>query len=71
MNQAVLDRAFAALADPTRRAALYRQVATMEQDSPPGLMLWQGAEFDALSPKIAGYDPAFDLLRLDKIDLSQ
>ena len=57
--------------DPTRRAALYRKVATMEQDSPPGLMLWQGAEIDALSPKITGYDPAFDLLRLDEVDLSQ
>ena len=72
-DPAIVDVARAATAepDPTRRAALYRKVATMEQDSPPGLMLWQGAEIDALSPKITGYDPAFDLLRLDEVDLSQ
>jgi peptide/nickel transport system substrate-binding protein len=70
-DPAIVDVAKSATAetDLVKRAALYRQVATMEHDSPAGLILWQGAEFDALSPRITGYDPAYDLLRLDEIDL--
>lgn len=70
-DPAIVDVAKRATAetDLEKRAALYRQVAEMEYESPAGIVQWQGAEFDALSPKITGYDPAYDLMRLDEIDL--
>ncbi|MBM3515773.1 MAG: hypothetical protein FJX59_18975 [Alphaproteobacteria bacterium] len=70
-DPAIVDVAKRATAetDLEKRAALYRQVAELEYESPAGIVQWQGAEFDALSPKITGYDPAYDLMRLDEIDL--
>ena len=62
-------KAAMAESDADQRAALYRQVAAMEQDSPPGILLWRGAEFDALKKNITGYRPAYDLLNLHDVDI--
>ncbi|MDX2142180.1 MAG: ABC transporter substrate-binding protein [Rhodospirillaceae bacterium] len=56
--------------EPEKRAALYRRVAQLEHDSPPGIVLWQGVEFDALSKGISGYEPAYDTMRLHLIDIA-
>lgn len=52
-----------------KRAEIYRTIAAMEQESPPGILLWRGAEFDAIRKSIVGYAPAYDLLNLQDVDI--
>jgi ABC-type transport system substrate-binding protein len=55
--------------DPAKRARLYARIETLERENPPGLLLWQGVEYDALSKGIVGYAPAQDFMNLHTIDL--
>ena len=48
--------------DLDKRKSLYAQVAKMERNSPPGILLWQGVEFDALGPKVKRFAPALDIV---------
>lgn len=52
-----------------KRAALYRQIAAQEQQSPPGLFLWQGLDYDGLGPKVKTYTPFQDVLNVHEWDL--
>ena len=52
-----------------KRAALYRQVARMELQSPPGLTMWQGLEFDGLGPRVKTYTPFLDVVNIHEWDL--
>ncbi len=63
----------AALAEnnAAKREVLYRQVAKLERENPPGIMLWQGVEFDGLARGITGYAPVFEDLRLQLIEKKQ
>lgn len=54
--------------DATKRLALYKEVARLERESPPGIILWQSMEFDALAKGISGYAPVFEDLRLHLIE---
>lgn len=54
--------------DPERRLALYRKVARLERDNPPGIVLWQGVEFDGLGRGVTGYAPVYEDLRLHLIE---
>ncbi len=60
----------AALAEnnAAKRLALYMKVARLERDSPPGIMLWQGMEFDGLARGVSGYAPVYEVLRLHLIE---
>jgi peptide/nickel transport system substrate-binding protein len=55
--------------DPVKRAALYARIEKLERDSPPGILLWQGVEYDALAKGVTGYAPAQDFMNLHTIDL--
>lgn len=55
--------------DLEKRRALYAEVARREQESPPGILLWQGVEFDGISPKVKTYSPVQDVLNLHEWDL--
>ena len=57
--------------DLTKRAALYRRLAQLEQASPPGIILWQGLEFDALGKDVSGYAPYPDYLNLHLVDITR
>jgi peptide/nickel transport system substrate-binding protein len=56
----------AALAEhnAAKRLELYKKVATLERENPPGIILWQGMEFDGLARGVTGYAPVFEDLRL-------
>jgi peptide/nickel transport system substrate-binding protein len=51
-----------------KREALYRQVAKLEHENPPGIMLWQAVEFDGVARGITGYAPVFEDVRLHLIE---
>jgi peptide/nickel transport system substrate-binding protein len=53
-----------ALDQTTAEAALpfYHAVAAHERDDPPGLILWQGVDFDALADGLTGYAPVQDVM---------
>jgi peptide/nickel transport system substrate-binding protein len=69
-DPAVLPALKAALAenDAAKREALYRQVAKLEKENPPGIMLWQGMEFDGVARGVTGYAPVFEDTRLHLIE---
>jgi peptide/nickel transport system substrate-binding protein len=58
-----------AATDLDARRGLYAAVARAEQESPPGLLLWEGVEFDGLSKRVAAYTPFLDLMNLDQWDV--
>ncbi|MBL8645286.1 MAG: ABC transporter substrate-binding protein [Rhodospirillaceae bacterium] len=60
----------AALAEnnAAKREAQYRQVAQLERENPPGIMLWQGMEFDGVARGVTGYAPVFEDVRLHLIE---
>lgn len=66
----VLPALKAALAEnnATKREALYRQVAKLERENPPGIMLWQAIEFDGLARGVTGYAPVYEDVRLHLIE---
>lgn len=51
--------------DIDMRRKLYAGIARYERDNPPGIILWQRPDFDALSSRIRGYAPVQDMLRLE------
>jgi peptide/nickel transport system substrate-binding protein len=57
----------AAIAEPNvdTRRKLYSDIARYERDNPPGLILWQRPDFDALAASVQGYAPVQDTLRLE------
>jgi peptide/nickel transport system substrate-binding protein len=60
----------AALAEnnAAKRLELYKKVARLERDNPPGIILWQGVEFDGLGRGVSGYAPVYEDLRLHLIE---
>ena len=60
----------AALAEnnAAKRFELYLNVAKLERENPPGIMLWQALEFDGLARGVSGYAPIFEDLRLHLIE---
>lgn len=55
--------------DVEAKRTLYGEIAAFEQQSPPGLLLWQDVEFDGLSPRVQGYAHAQDVIWLDRVEL--
>jgi len=55
--------------DLDKRRAIYSEVAKAEQESPPGILLWQGVEFDGISSKVKTYSPVQDVLNLHEWDM--
>lgn len=49
----------------------YRQVLAHERDDPPGLILWQGVDFDGLSARMTGYAPVQDVMNFEDFDVTQ
>ncbi|MDG2244407.1 MAG: ABC transporter substrate-binding protein [Rhodospirillaceae bacterium] len=56
----------------TAEAALpfYRAVLAHEREHPPGIILWQGVDFDGLTSKVTGYAPVQDVMNFSDMDLS-
>lgn len=44
-------------------------VLAHERENPPGLILWQGVDFDGLSAKLTGYAPVQDVMNFENFDL--
>lgn len=47
----------------------YRQVMAHERENPPGIILWQGIDFDGLSSRVTGYAPVQDVMNFEDFDL--
>lgn len=47
----------------------FHAVLAHERDDPPGLILWQGVDFDGLSAKVTGYAPVQDVMNFEDFDL--
>ncbi len=47
----------------------YRAVLAHERDNPPGIILWQGVDFDGLTAEVAGYAPVQDIMNFEDFDL--
>ncbi len=56
--------------DVERRKTHYAAIARYERDHPPGILLWQRPDFDAVSSRIEGYAPVGDNLRLERLQRS-
>ncbi|MBT5565102.1 MAG: ABC transporter substrate-binding protein [Rhodospirillaceae bacterium] len=56
----------------TAAAALpfYRAVLAHERASPPGIILWQGVDFDGLTAKVSGYAPVQDVMNFEDFDIA-
>jgi peptide/nickel transport system substrate-binding protein len=50
--------------DLAKRKAIYQQMIVLEQDSPPGILLWQRPEFTALAKGVTGFAPVEDVFNL-------
>lgn len=53
--------------DVAKRRQRYTEILVYERDNPPGLILWQRPEFDAVAGGIAGYEPVQDALNLERV----
>jgi peptide/nickel transport system substrate-binding protein len=60
-------REAAAELDVARRQARIAAIAAYEREHPPGLVLWQRPDFDAVSPRIEGYAPRLDAIGLERL----
>jgi len=49
---------------------LYRAVLAHERDDPPGLILWQGVDFDGIAAGITGYGPVQDVINFEDFDMA-
>jgi peptide/nickel transport system substrate-binding protein len=47
----------------------YRAILAHERENPPGIILWQGVDFDGLSAKVTGYAPVQDVMNFSDLDL--
>lgn len=68
-DRRVTEMVKAALAegDLEKRRQLYSQILAYERDNPPGLLLWQRPDFDAVSGSVAGYQPIQDALQFERL----
>lgn len=48
---------------------LYHAVLAHERDDPPGLILWQGVDFDGIAAGITGYAPVQDIINFEDFDI--
>lgn len=53
--------------DVERRKARIAAIAAYELEHPPGLILWQRPDFDAVAPYVEGYAPVQDVIGLEHI----
>jgi peptide/nickel transport system substrate-binding protein len=53
--------------DLVRRRQRYADIAAYERDHPPGILLWQRPDFDAVGAQVAGYAPVQDLIGLEHL----
>ena len=62
-----------ALDQTTAEAALpfYHAVAAHERDDPPGLILWQGVDFDGIAAGVTGYAPVQDVINFEDFDVTE
>jgi peptide/nickel transport system substrate-binding protein len=51
------------------QAAAMRDLLRREHESPPGIFLWEGVNFDALAASVSGYRVAYDFLPLHELAL--
>jgi peptide/nickel transport system substrate-binding protein len=63
---AMLEATLAEL-DVAGRKARYAAIAAYERDHPPGILLWQRPDFDAVAPQVDGYAPVQDMIHLENI----
>ena len=54
---------------PFYRQVNGRQVMAHERENPPGIILWQGIDFDGLSSRVTGYAPVQDVMNFEDFDL--
>jgi peptide/nickel transport system substrate-binding protein len=54
----------------TARRTATQAVLAAERDRPPGIILWQKVDFDALSKRVGGFSVVNDRIAWDKISLS-
>ena len=47
----------------------YRAVLAHERANPPGIILWQGVDFDGLTAKVTGYAPVQDVMNFEDFDI--
>lgn len=47
----------------------FHAVLAHERENPPGLILWQGVDFDGLSSRLTGYAPVQDVMNFEDFDL--
>ncbi len=53
----------------SERLVATRAALAHERDNPPGIPLWRGVNFDALSPAVRGYTATEDVIGWNKIEL--
>lgn len=60
-----------ALDQTTAEGALpfYHAVAAHERDDPPGLILWQGVDFDGIAAGVTGYAPVQDVINFEDFEV--
>jgi peptide/nickel transport system substrate-binding protein len=56
-------------ANETERSRLTQKVMEYEFKNPPGIFLWQTAQFDGLGPRVKNYNVIADVVQFDDIDL--
>ncbi|MBL8628246.1 MAG: ABC transporter substrate-binding protein [Rhodospirillaceae bacterium] len=61
----------AAAATVRERQAATRAALAYERDNPPGVLLWRGVNFDAVSPQVKGYSAVEDVVAWEKIKVEQ
>ena len=47
----------------------YRAVLAHERANPPGIILWQGVDFDGMTANVTGYAPVQDVMNFEDFDL--
>ncbi len=48
----------------------FHAVSAHERENPPGLILWQGVDFDGLASNLTGYAPGQDVMNFEDFDLT-
>ena len=48
----------------------FHAVSAHERENPPGLILWQGVDFDGLASNLTGYAPVQDVMNFEDFDLT-
>lgn len=53
------------------QAQAMRDLLRREHESPPGLLLWEGVNFDAVAARVSGYRIAYDFLPLHELSVAE